>query len=162
MVPQYLASEIGLALCLAGFALLAREWFHVYRSQGNALARDDLLVYLREWRAATDDATRGANVRRMRATLPELKHNHRKLYSGYIDSLEQLSPDDDKGLAALALAFAVGTPLEDKERRRPRARLMVTAVILVAFGTLGQMVGSFADPGRLGLCTPLPGQLWCP
>lgn len=164
-MPQWIVSEVGLLLCLAGFGLLVREWIHVFRAQGNALAREDLLVYLREWRRATEDATRTANVRRMRElALPEIKHDQRRMYSNYIDMLENMRPDNQGDLDELACSFKTGTFLEDKERRNRRVRLMKFAVGLVIAGTAGQMAGSFADPVRIGLCSPASkDSIWkCP
>jgi hypothetical protein len=61
--------------------------------------------YLKEWRRAPDDATRAANIRRMRQTLPELRHSHREFFAGYTTTLEGLIPDN-QGVQEIDDAFS--------------------------------------------------------
>jgi hypothetical protein len=61
--------------------------------------------YLKEWRRAPDDATRAANIRRMKQTLPELRRSHRELFAGYTTTLEGLIPDN-QGVQEIDDAFS--------------------------------------------------------
>jgi hypothetical protein len=145
-MPQWLAGEIGYALAIVGFVLIVREWFHVFDTQGNSLAREDLRIYLRGWRKAPDEPTRTANIRRMQERLPEIKGTQRELFTDYVATLSSLRLDQTQRLDELDDAFNVGTPIEEKEQRPRRRKLMIIGTTLVIVGCLGQMVSTAPEP----------------
>jgi hypothetical protein len=152
-IPQWLAGETGYALAIVGFLLLVIEWVHVFNTQGNTLARDSLRAHLLDWREArdTDHGTgadsRAASIRRMRAELRRIRDKRqRELFSGYVGQLENTDPANDVALDRLDRAFAVGTPIEEEQRRPRRRTLMLLGAVLVVVGTLGQMVSTYPKP----------------
>ena len=146
-MPKWLVGEIGYVLAIIGFMMIVREWWQVYRAQGNALAREDLRVHLREWRKAEDEPTRTASIRRMEETLPEiLDDGHRELFAGYIAMLSTVRPHDVDRVDEIDTAFHVGSPLEEKRWRPSRRTLMFVGVVLVIVGTVGQAISTWPKP----------------
>ena len=152
-MPQWLAGEMGYALSIVGFLLLVREWFHVFDTQGNTLARDSLRASLQEWRDAratdTNSQTRTAIVQRMQVMVASIKaRDQRNLFKDYVGQLAKIDPGDGLRLDALDRAFAVGTPIEEDEKRVRRRRLMIIGAIFVVVGSAGQMIATY--PKSLG------------
>ena len=150
-MPQWIASEIGLALCLVGFLCIVTEWFLTYRAQGNAIARNSLRAYLALWLTTDVPAQHAALARRMRETAHEIRdEHHRNLFTGYINTLETLERDTQTRMVPdMDRAFEVGTELEAQAIQGQRVWLMGGGILLVVLGTLGQMIGSW-NPGASG------------
>ena len=152
-MPQWVAGEIGYVLAIIGFVLIVREWFHVFNVQGNSLARENLRLFLREWREANDTGrgtaqeARDANIRRMRETVQRMKGYQRELFDRYVCTLaSDVQPDDHLHVDGLDRAFAIGTPIEDEQRRPRRRKLMIIGAVFVVVGSLGQMVSTAPEP----------------
>jgi hypothetical protein len=152
-MPQWLAGELGYALAIVGFIVVVCEWFYVFNTQGNTLARDALRAMLGKWRRAADahhssaDDQRRDWVRRMREVAARIKDAYqRTTYGEYVGQLEDIRPDETQRLDELDRAFEVGTAIEEERKRPRRRKLMIVGAFLVIVGSLGQMVSTAPEP----------------
>jgi hypothetical protein len=146
-MPQWLVGEIGYVLAIMGFSIIVFEWLHVFKIQGNTLNRESLRAYLAEWRTGASPEGRTTIVDRMKATVEEIEdRTQRGLFAAYVAQLSDIDPAATRRLDELDRAFAVGTPIEEWEKRSQRRKLMIVGAVLVVVGSVGQMVSTYPKP----------------
>ena len=167
LVQQWVAGEVGLVLAFGGFLMFVFEWLQVFTTQGNALALEDLRIYVREWLIAKDDshgtalAHRGGWIARMINTLPEITDETlREMFRGYILDLSPRTGDATQA-EQVADAFYAEIGLAEKAGRPHRKRKVALGVLLVLLGTVGQMISGASGP--IGPVCANAGTTWrCP